>query len=185
MSCKICKEQGKQSDYWGESSRDGYRRGLEHSSDLRNLNPTSHMVRHLVKSHQELDLTQENNRMAQSFFKMQVMRKFTSAMDRQLGEALAIARDGGIDSPTLMNGCDEYNLCVLPELMTTAEVRLKERAKRARDIETQEITTHHPRATKRRRTNISTDEEQQQQQEQPTTPHVAPTVQQQQQQHLM
>ena len=28
VSCKICKDQGKQADYWGESSRSGYRRGL-------------------------------------------------------------------------------------------------------------------------------------------------------------
>ena len=125
--------------YWGESSRSGFRRGLEHTTDLRLLNTTSHMVSHMVKTHPELDLMEEDNRVASNFFKMEFISKFSTAMDRQLSEALSIAREEGLDSPNIMNGCDEYIRCVLPELMTTNEIRLKEKAKRAREQEAQDI----------------------------------------------
>ena len=59
-------------------------------------------------------------------------------MDRQLSGALAIAKAGGMDHPDTMNRSDEYNRCVLPELQTTAEVKMKEREKRGREEEREE-----------------------------------------------
>ena len=61
--------------------------------------------------------------------------QYTTAMDRQISEALAIARAGGMGSKSVMNNCDEYTRCTLPELQTSNEIRSKEREKRARDIE--------------------------------------------------
>ena len=56
-------------------------------------------------------------------------------MDRQLSEALEIARAGGIDSPNKMNSSEEYNRCILPELQTRTEVKMKEIEKRQREEE--------------------------------------------------
>merc|ERR1712082_100953 len=68
-------------------------------------------------------------------------------MDRQISEALAIARSGGMESEVIMNNCEEYNRCVLPELQTSNEIKMKEKAKRARENEANE----YQRSSKRSR----------------------------------
>ena len=54
---------------------------------------------------------------------MKIHRRYKSAMDRQLGEAICIARAGGMDSETVMNSKDEYSRCILPEIEMTGSRR--------------------------------------------------------------
>ena len=122
-------------------------RVAEHRQDLFNLDEGSHMMRHMMKFHTEVDLENPENRKAEKFFKMEMVRQFRTAMDRQISEALAIARSGGMESTSVMNNFDEYNRCILPELQTSNEIKMKERAKRAREVETQE----NPKLCKRAR----------------------------------
>ena len=121
------------------------------------MNPTSHIVRHIIKSHPDLSLETEENRKVSDLFKMEVVNKFRTSMDRQLSEALAIARDGGLGSNMLMNGCEEYNRCIIPELLKSTEVKQREQAKRNRDQEMKEMEQHH-RSNKRRRIDNPGDE---------------------------
>ena len=37
-------------------------------------------------------------------------------MDRQLGEAICIARSGGMGSDAIMNRKDEFSRCLIPEM---------------------------------------------------------------------
>lgn len=147
ITCLKCLEKGDKTQYWGESSRSGYMRVAEHRQDLFNLDEGSHMMRHMMKFHTEVDLENPENRKAEKFFKMEMVRQFRTAMDRQISEALAIARSGGMESTSVMNNFDEYNRCILPELQTSNEIKMKERAKRAREVETQE----NPKLCKRAR----------------------------------
>ena len=90
-------------------------------------------MRHLLTEHSQIDLNQEENRQAKRWFKMEMISQHLTAMDRQLSEALAIAKAGGMESPQTLNSADEYNRCVLPELQTNTEFKLRERAKRERE----------------------------------------------------
>ena len=135
ITCRLCEGKGEKVQYWGESSRSGYLRGREHRQDLENKEEGSHMLRHLETKHPELDLEDPENVRAEKHFKMEMDRQYSTAMDRQISEALAIARSGGMGSAAVMNNCDEYTRCTLPELQTTNEVRLKEKEKRCREIE--------------------------------------------------
>ena len=136
ITCKLCKSKGSKVEYWGESSRAGYLRGREHYRDLETLSEASHMARHLRTQHPDVNLQEVTNRAAEKWFIMELDSQYTSAMDRQLSEALAIARAGGMDSPGVMNSADEYNRCILPELQSSSEIKAKEREKRQREEET-------------------------------------------------
>ena len=46
---------------------------------------------------------------------MTVHNSYKIAMDRQLGEAICIARAGGMDSRSVMNLKEEYTRCIIPE----------------------------------------------------------------------
>ena len=145
ITCMLCQSKGEKVQYWGESSRSGYLRGREHRQDLENKEEGSHMLRHLEIKHPELDLEDPENVRAERHFKMEMDRQYSTAMDRQISEALAIARSGGMGSASVMNNCDEYTRCTLPELQTSNEVRLKEKEKRMRELE------EHTRRSKRQK----------------------------------
>ena len=135
----------KKVEYWGETSGSGYLRGREHYKDLEKHSEASHMARHLEAEHQNIDLKQETNRAAEKWFTMELGAQYTSAMDRQLAGALAIAKAGGMDSPGAMNSSDEYNRCILPELQSCTEIKTKEREKRQREEELIERTSKRAR----------------------------------------
>ena len=126
-----------------ESSRSAFERGREHRLDMMNLNPNSNLVRHMQSGHKEVDLTEEGGRMAENFFTMELVEQYRTAMDRQLAEALAIAKAGGMDHSGSMNNSDEYNRCLLLELKTTTDIkmRMKEREKRVRDEDREKRTS--------------------------------------------
>ena len=113
------------------------------------------MLRHMERKHPEINLDVQENRMAEKSFRMEMAGQFRTAMDRQISEALAIARSGGMESEEIMNNCDEYNRCVLPELQTSNEIKMKEKAKRARENEANE----YHRSSKRSKTNHLAEDE--------------------------
>ena len=132
-TCLLCKEKGRTMEYWGESSRSGYLRGKEHRQDLNLLNPTGHMVKHMASEHKEIELEEAENRKADIWFRMELVSQHTTAMEGQLSEALAIAKAWGFDSSTTMNSSEEYNRCLLPQLQSNTEIKMKEKEKRHRE----------------------------------------------------
>ena len=86
-SCLQCKEKGKESVYYGESSRTGFERGLEHVADIRSKDKESHIRRHLEEEHGGLENSRENN------FSMKILRRHQSSFCRQIHEAVVISRN--------------------------------------------------------------------------------------------
>ena len=143
---------GGQCQYWGETARSGYLRGAEHRGDLEAHRETGHMVKHLKERHPTIDLSNPDNRIAEKYFTMKLHKKFRSAMDRQLGEALSISRAGGMESEGVMNSKDEYSRCIVPEIEISSgwkkwtPPRTDEKRTRETDTEGEE------RQTKKRKT---------------------------------
>ena len=86
-------EKKKESDqktyrYIGETSRSTYER--EHLADLKNLNPGSHLLKHVIKHHiinpDQLE------------FRMKILTTHFTAFDRQITEAVKITRMQGLSS---------------------------------------------------------------------------------------
>ena len=115
-TCRRCEEKGVNTEYWGESARSGYQRGSEHSTDLRDGRESSHMARHLAMAHSEVDLGDPEMRVAELGFKMKIHKKFKYPMDRQLCEAIKIARAGGLGAPNIMNAKEEYSRCLISQI---------------------------------------------------------------------
>ena len=134
ISCKTCAREGKGCNYWGESSRSGFLRGAEHYKDFRDNKESSHMRDHIQAAYPELDLQPQNNSRAEDLFRMVLHRRYKTAMDRQLGEAINIAAAGGPDSPGVMNRKEMYSRCVIPEVQVS-EGGWRDEKKRKRGIE--------------------------------------------------
>ena len=113
--------------YIGETSRSGYERGYEHLNNLASLNSQSHMLRHMVMSHEDEDFGEVQWGMTIISFKR-------SAFERQLDEAVTIAREAS--KGEILNSKSEYNQCVLPRLVTRigdTEKEFKEWEKQLKD----------------------------------------------------
>ena len=117
--------------YIGESNRSGYERGKEHMSDFKNLDESSHLLKHYLQCHKNIKLEEME-------VGMRVRSTFKSAIERQISEAVAISieeRKGTI----LMNSKAEYNRCKLPRLNTQSlEEQLEEaeaEKKKKRELE--------------------------------------------------
>lgn len=55
------------------------------------------MVKHIAQYHKEVNLEDAENREAEAYFKMELARQYRTEMNRQLYEALSIARAGSLD----------------------------------------------------------------------------------------
>ena len=75
-------QDGGKAEYLGETSRSGFHGEEENSQDLLHLNVTSHMVKHLTKSHPVVYLTCTEYRIAAGHFKMTVEKQHRTAMER-------------------------------------------------------------------------------------------------------
>ena len=96
--------------YVGETGRSAYERGAEHLSDFMNYDEGSHMLKHYLACHKDLKMNEVK-------FGMRVRNSFRSALERQVGEAVAIdveKRKG----KCLMNSKSEYNRCSIPRITT-------------------------------------------------------------------
>ena len=132
IECTRCKKEGKQSTYWGETARNAQLRGKEHVKDLETQRDGSHMMNHLNSEHQG----QGTDEPAQESFSMKVHRRYRTPLERQLGEALNIAKGGGPGAEGIMNQKEEYSRCVVPELEVTEGWRDSAKLKRNREPET-------------------------------------------------
>ena len=82
ISCKLCKQRGKEITYEGETGRNGFIRGKEHKRALENRNPNSILYKHVLNDHEN----EEEN----VDFQMKITGKFTNPLTRQIDKSLRI-----------------------------------------------------------------------------------------------
>ena len=92
--------------YIGETSRSAFERGVEHFKDLEYTRSKSHMLKHAVIHHP--DLNPKNVE-----FGMKIISSHRSAFERQITEAVLINRYSGY---RIMNSKLEYNRCSIPKI---------------------------------------------------------------------
>ena len=131
IECRLCLKQGKTGTYWGETARTAQLRGGEHYKDFETQKESSHMLEHLELEHSG----EGKDQPAHEIFKMQIHKRYRSALERQLGEAQNIARAGGAGAKGLLNRKEEYSRCVVPELAVSEGWRGETTQKRVRDQE--------------------------------------------------
>ena len=103
-SCLECMATGKKVEYFGETARSGFERGLEHQDDFKKEMDESHMWKHQVLEHPDQQKVK---------FKMKVIKQHRSAFQRQVHEAVLIQLNSGGE---ILNSRGEYNRCNLPRL---------------------------------------------------------------------
>ena len=74
------------------------------------------METHLAEKHPNISLADTKNREAETNFTFKIHQRYKSALDRQLGEAICIARHGGRGSESVMNRKNEFSRCLIPEI---------------------------------------------------------------------
>ena len=110
---KVKRERNKKEyrvEYVGETGRSANEHGSEHLSDFLNFEEGSHMLKHYLACHRDM-------KMCDVKLGMKVRNSFRSALERQIGEAVAIdieKRRG----KQLMNSKSEYNRCTIPRITT-------------------------------------------------------------------
>ena len=92
--------------YIGETSRSAYERGVEHFKDLEFTRPKSHMLKHAVIHHPDLEPSRVE-------FRMKILSSHKTAFERQIREAVLINKHSGV---RLMNSKLEYNRCSIPRI---------------------------------------------------------------------
>ena len=112
--------------------------------DLEKQREGSHMLRHLLDAHQGEGVGDP----ADLSFKMSIHRKYRSPLERQLGEAINIAKAGGPGAEGVLNQKEEYSRCVVPELQVSEGWRDTIKQKRCRE---QGPTTQDPPCKRPRR----------------------------------
>ena len=103
------------------------------------------MVQHMRDVHPDVDLSEPPHKRAETLFTMKAHRKYKTALDRQLGEALMISRAGGTGSASLMNRKDEYTRCMVPEVEMNEGWRGVAKLKRSRESHKLERNPKRPR----------------------------------------
>ena len=113
--------------YIGETKKSGYERGCEHMEDLKTLKENSHLLKHLIEIHPNLKIDELK-------VGMRIRKTFKSALERQIGEAIAIkvSKEKGY---TLMNSKSEYNRCKIPRLTIDTENETYKELKRQEENE--------------------------------------------------
>ena len=71
--------------YIGETSRSCFERAMEHQNDMRQLKPTSHLLRHVLDQHEEEKLSNVE-------FGMEVVRYTRTSFERQILESVCIQK---------------------------------------------------------------------------------------------
>lgn len=102
-TCCLCKDKGEDKVYVGESSRTAFERGQEHIHDYEKEHLDSHMSKHHLNDHAQEE---------KPTFSMKVVKCHTSALTRQIHEAILIQKH----EKNILNSRGEYNRCQLPRL---------------------------------------------------------------------
>ena len=113
--------------YVGETGRSSYERAKEHMSDFRNLVDTSHLLKHYILKHQD------EMKIDEMKFGMRVKKSYTTAIERQVAEAVSISFEKK-KGTTLLNSKAEYNRCNLPRISTKSKKDI-EKEKESEDAE--------------------------------------------------
>ena len=101
------KELPKLYKYLGETCRSVWERAAEHLADLRNLSPTSHLLKHILDRHEEEEV--ESIR-----FGIRIVKYTRTPFERQILESVKIQQER--QSHFLLNSRAEYNRCAIPRL---------------------------------------------------------------------
>ena len=109
-TCTICKEMGKTTQYIGESGRSVYERAKEHIKQATHKNTKSHIREHMEAEH-------PGEIPGPGSFRFSVTGSYRAALDRQLSEAIKIARATGKNA-SILNSKLEFNRCLIPTLVT-------------------------------------------------------------------
>ena len=90
VTCETCREQGRKSEYWGESGRTGHDRGLDHHRAISGEDRENPLVEHWAEHHHEdgIPLEVEN-------FKMKIVKAHRTPLSRQAHEGYTIANFKG------------------------------------------------------------------------------------------
>ena len=104
--------------YVGETGRSAYERGVEHISDYHNFDEGSHLLKHYLACHRDI-------KMSEMKIGMKIRNMFRSALERQIGEAVAIdvEQRKGME---LLNSKSEYNRCQIPRITTRSAKEMLE-----------------------------------------------------------
>ena len=96
--------------YIGETSRSVHERGWEHISDMEQLRPCSHLLKHV------LDVHEEEEDYDKIRFDIKVLNYTRSSFERQILESVLIQQKR--KSNFLLNSKAEYNRCAVPRITT-------------------------------------------------------------------
>ena len=117
--CKTCNEGAGEkkelatvkegSIYIGETSRSIFERSKEHWKDFQGRSDKSHILRHQGASHPG----------EQPEFIMRTVKYYRTALSRQIGEAVRIAKRGG--EGAILNSKSEFERCHIPRLVLEEE----------------------------------------------------------------
>ena len=105
--------------YIGETWRTAYERGNEHKEDVKHVREKSHMLKHIIEEH-------PGKKIEEVSFGMRVVRKFNSALERQVCEAVGI-HQAQRDGYKLLNSKSEYSRCIVPRLKVETNEELLEK----------------------------------------------------------
>ena len=93
--------------YVGETCRSAYERGFEHLNDIKQIKPSSNMLKHLIDQH-------EHENFADVEFRMEVLSFSRTAYERQIMEAVEIQLHRNDNH--LLNSRAEFNRSAIPRL---------------------------------------------------------------------
>ena len=94
--------------YIGETSRSSFERASEHMRDLRDMDPGSHLLKHIIQKHMDNWSDVE--------FRMKILSTHFTAFNRHISKAVLINKNKG---PYLLNSKSEYNRSSLPSIKTS------------------------------------------------------------------
>ena len=109
-TCTLCKREGRETQYIGESGRSLYERSKEHYRQALSKSQNSHIREHLENQHPGANPEPGT-------FRFSVTGSYYSALDRQLSEAIKIQR-ASTQKTTVLNSKFEFNRCLIPTIVT-------------------------------------------------------------------
>ena len=115
--CLLCEKDGISAEYWGETSRSGYTRTLEHSEDIKGKQDKNAFHKHLSIYH-------PNKIGDTEAFNIKTVQTFTKNIDRQVGEALKIKNS---KADILMNSKAEFHQPAIHRVTTTRAPQIRNR----------------------------------------------------------
>ena len=109
ITCQECRSRGILACYWGEASRSGFLRGLDHQSLLKSKDDSSPLWKHSVEHH---------NAREDVVYSMKVERSWESPLNRQVDESTAIERS---KAQIPMNSRSEWNSQRIPRIVVQVQ----------------------------------------------------------------